>query len=99
MPIGKRLVDDSNPRRRGRVILLNQPATKQPNRQRVERLRIDFVDVRKRFLSAFRRGAADNREWLIPDIDRKVADDAGTSDARYRAHAIEDLIVEDLDLR
>ena len=57
MAIGERLVDDGDPGRRSGVALLDHAPAQQPDAERVERLRVDLVEVGDRLLPRLRAPA------------------------------------------
>ena len=98
MAVGEGLVDDRHPRRRGRVTLLDQPPAQQLDAERVDKLGVDLVEVGPRLLAGVGSGPADDREGMLPDLDRDSAGDARARDSRDGAHALEHAVVEGLHL-
>ena len=73
----------------------DHPAAQQPDPERVERLRVDLVEIGLRLLARLGDGPPDDREGMRPHVHRQAADDAGARHAGQRAHALQQLVVED----
>ena len=66
VPIGERLVDHGDPLRRLDVAFEDAASAQHGNAQRVEQLRVHFVDVGLRAMVRIRRRQAGDRERLRP---------------------------------
>ena len=70
MTIGERFVDHGNPRGRRDVMLCNPAPSEQPEAERVERLGIDFAEVRGQPVLFVGHRSANNREVVHPHVHR-----------------------------
>jgi hypothetical protein len=82
------LVDDRDPLGRFDVTFLYAAPAQQSNAERVEELRVDFVEVRLRLMPFCRSRFPDDGEWMRPHLHWQAADDAGSRHARQRPHAL-----------